>query len=160
MRYFNPAGPHASGLIGENPVNTPKNLFPLIVKTALNQNTNLSIFGNDWPTKDGTCIRDYVHITDLANAHVETLNLLISTKPQLISLNIGTGKGHSVLEVVETFMRVNNVSVPYVFKERRKGDNYYAVANNELALSLLNWKPVKTLEDICRDTWNFANITS
>ncbi len=160
LRYFNPAGSHASGLIGENPVNTPKNLFPLIVKTALNQNTNLSIFGNDWPTKDGTCIRDYVHITDLANAHVETLNLLISTKPQLISLNIGTGKGHSVLEVVETFMRVNNVSVPYVFKERRKGDNYYAVANNELALSLLNWKPVKTLEDICRDTWNFANITS
>tara|TARA_A100001011_G_scaffold400000_1_gene511619 strand:- start:213 stop:1241 length:1029 start_codon:yes stop_codon:yes gene_type:complete len=160
LRYFNPAGSHASGLIGENPNYKPKNLFPLIVKTALSQNTKLSIFGNNWPTKDGTCIRDYIHITDLANAHVATLNLLISNKPQIIALNIGTGKGHSVLQVLETFMRVNNVSVPYVFQERRKGDHYYAVANNELALSLLNWQPVKTLEDICRDSWNFAKIIS
>ena len=156
LRYFNPAGSHESGLIGENPNFTPKNLFPLIVKTAMNKKSTLSIFGNNWPTKDGTCIRDFIHITDLANAHLATLNLLISNKPQIISLNIGTGKGYSVLEVVETFKRVNNVSLPYIFKERRKGDNYYAVANNELALSLLRWVPLKTLEDICRDTWNFA----
>ena len=156
LRYFNPAGSHTSGLIGEKPNIAPKNLFPLIVKTALKKQTKLSIFGNNWPTKDGTCIRDFIHVTDLASAHLATINFLISSKPQIISLNIGTGKGYSVFEVIETFKRVNNISVPYIIKERRIGDHYYAVANNELALSLLNWEPIKTLEDICRDTWNFA----
>ena len=160
LRYFNPAGSHASGLIGENSNIAPKNLFPLIVKTALKKQAKLSIFGNNWPTKDGTCIRDFIHVTDLASAHLATINLLISSEPQIISLNIGTGKGYSVLEVIETFQRVNNISVPYIFQERRKGDNYHAVANNELALLLLNWQPVKTLEDICRDSWNFAKMIS
>ena len=156
LRYFNPAGSHESGLIGEEPRCTPKNLCPLIVKTGLKEKSHLCIFGRDWPTPDGTCIRDFIHITDLAKAHLASLNFLIDNKPNITKFNIGTGKGYSVLEVVKTFMKVNNLDIPYIFEERRKGDNYYAVANNLLALSYLEWKPVKNLEDICRDSWNFA----
>jgi len=155
LRYFNPAGSHESGLIGEDPLCAPTNLFPLIVKTGLKKQSHLSIFGKDWPTTDGTCIRDYIHVSDLAKAHIASLEFLDINNPQIISLNIGTGKGHSVLEVVQTFMRVNNVIIPFTFKGRREGDHYYAVANNKLALSLLNWKPSKTLEDMCRDSWNY-----
>ena len=156
LRYFNPAGSHESGLIGEDPRGTPQNLFPLIVETGLKKKTHLSIFGKDWPTSDGTCIRDFIHVTDLAKAHLASLDFLIANKPNITKFNIGTGKGYSVLEVVKTFMKVNNLNIPYVFEERRKGDNYYAVANNLLALSYLKWKPVKNLEDMCRDSWNFA----
>jgi len=156
LRYFNPAGSHESGLIGEDPLKSPKNLFPLIVKTGLRRQSHLSIFGQDWPTLDGTCIRDYIHVTDLAKAHTASLRFLKDNKPQIIFLNIGTGQGYSVLEVVQTFMKVNDVVIPYNFKGRREGDHYYAVANNNLALSILNWKPLKNLEDMCRDSWNYV----
>ena len=156
LRYFNPAGSHESGLIGEDPLCSPTNLFPLIVKTGLKKQSHLSIFGKDWPTPDGTCIRDYIHVTDLAKAHIAALEFLEINKPQIIFLNIGTGKGHSVLEVVQTFMQVNDVKIPYNFKGRREGDHYYAVANNNLALSLLDWEPLKNLEDMCRDSWNYV----
>lgn len=156
LRYFNPAGSHESGLIGEDPRCNPQNLFPLIVKTGLKRKTHLCIFGKDWPTSDGTCIRDFIHVTDLAKAHLASLNFLRDNKPNITKFNIGTGKGYSVLEVVKTFMKVNNLDIPYIFEERRKGDNYYSVANNLLALSYLKWKPVKNLEDMCRDSWNFA----
>tara|TARA_B100001248_G_C27391560_1_gene462675 strand:- start:314 stop:1366 length:1053 start_codon:yes stop_codon:yes gene_type:complete len=156
LRYFNPAGSHKSGLIGEDPRCAPTNLFPLIVKTGLKERSHLFIFGKDWPTSDGTCIRDFIHVTDLAKAHLASLEFLSTNKPNIRKFNIGTGKGYSVLEVVKTFMKVNNLDIPYTFKERRKGDNYYAVANNLLALSCLKWKPEKNLEDICRDSWNFV----
>ena len=156
LRYFNPAGSHESGLIGEDPLCSPTNLFPLIVKTGLKKQSHLSIFGKDWPTPDGTCIRDYIHVTDLAKAHIAALEFLEFNKPQIIYLNIGTGKGHSVLEVVKTFMKVNNVIIPYNIEGRREGDHYYAVANNKLALSLLKWEPLKNLEDMCRDSWNYV----
>lgn len=156
LRYFNPAGSHESGLIGEDPLLAPQNLFPLIVQTGLKKKPHLSIFGKDWPTPDGTCIRDYIHVTDLAKAHLASLDYLRTNKPQIISLNIGTGKGYSVLEVVKTFMKVNNLRIPYTFKDRRQGDHYYAVANNSLALSCLTWEPSKNLEDMCRDSWKYV----
>ncbi len=156
LRYFNPAGSHHSGLIGEEPISVPKNLFPLILKTGLKKRSQLYIFGKDWPTPDGTCIRDFIHISDLAKAHLASLKFLIKNEPQKISFNIGTGVGYSVLEVVKTFIKVNNINIPYIFRDRRPGDHYYSVANNSQALSYLEWEPSKTLEDMCRDSWNFA----
>ena len=155
LRYFNPAGAHESGLIGEDPLKIATNLFPIILDVAIKKKDRLYIFGNDWPTKDGTCIRDYIHIMDLANAHVSAIDFLLKNKPQEISINIGNGKGYSVLEVVNTFMKVNKIKLHFQFEERRKGDPAYVVADNKLALSLLDWKPRKSLEDMCIDSWRW-----
>jgi len=155
LRYFNPVGAHPSGLIGENPLNIPNNLFPYICKVALGIYKELKIFGNNWPTKDGTCIRDYIHVMDLADAHVSALNYLSRSKAQLIEFNIGTGLGTSVLEIVEKFMMINNCKIPYVFCERRLGDVPEIIANNKKAISLLKWKPKRDLEDMCKDGWKW-----
>ena len=160
LRYFNPVGAHKSGLIGENPKDKPNNLLPMLLKVINKEIKELSIFGSDWPTSDGTCVRDFVHVMDLAEAHVATLKFLLTNEPQIINLNIGTGKGTSVLELVNIFMNTNKCEVPYVFEARRPGDVPYSVADNTKALKLLDWKPSRSIEDICKDTWkwNKANI--
>ena len=158
LRYFNPIGAHDSGLLGEDPNGIPNNLFPYICKVAQKKYNHLSIFGNDWPTKDGTCVRDYIHIMDLADAHSCTLEYLIKENPQIVKLNIGSGSGTSVLELVQKFIEVNKFDVPYKFCDRRKGDVSTIVASNEKAISLLNWYPKKNLEDMCRDGWKWQRM--
>ena len=154
LRYFNPIGSHPSGLIGESPLDKPNNVFPLIINAAY-ENKNLKVFGNNWPTYDGTCIRDYIHVMDLSEAHIKALNFLITNNSQLINLNIGTGIGHSVLDLIKTFEKVNNVEVPFVFTNRREGDVCKLVANNEKAISTLDWNPTRSLEQMCSDGWNW-----
>lgn len=156
LRYFNPVGAHDTGLIGESPLNTPTNLFPILSKVAKKDYEKLLIFGNDWLTKDGTCIRDFIHIMDLADSHLAALEFLIENKPLIISFNIGTGKGTSVIEIVNKFIEVNHQNIPYKFVERRQGDQAYVVADNTKALKLLNWKPKKNLVDMCLDTWRWG----
>tara|TARA_Y100000589_G_scaffold328785_1_gene373675 strand:- start:355 stop:1395 length:1041 start_codon:yes stop_codon:yes gene_type:complete len=155
LRYFNPVGAHPSGLIGESPKGKPNNLFPILLKVASGEYKTLSIFGKDWPTRDGTCIRDFIHIVDLAEAHIAALEYITDSPPTLINLNIGTGRGHSVLEVVETFKKVNKCELKYLFVSRREGDAASLVADNTLALSTLNWSPKRSLKDMCRDAWRW-----
>ena len=157
LRYFNPIGAHKSGLIGENPLQKPNNIFPIIINSAYNKK-KLKVFGNDWPTTDGTCIRDYIHVMDLADGHIKALEFLFRNKTQLIKLNIGTGKGHSVLELIKTFENVNNVSVPFEFDKRRDGDVCHLVADNSKAKLILNWSPAKSLKEMCIDGWKWKNI--
>ncbi|MBO6989178.1 MAG: UDP-glucose 4-epimerase GalE [Prochlorococcus marinus XMU1422] len=158
LRYFNPIGAHSSGLIGEEPVNLPNNLFPYICKVAERSLPKLNIFGNNWPTKDGTCIRDFIHVMDLADAHKLSLNYLFNNQPQIQNFNIGTGQGTSVLELILAFQKFNNIKIPYVFSKRRNGDVAEVVADNEKALRLLRWKPLRNLEDMCKDGWNWKKI--
>ncbi|KGG12046.1 MULTISPECIES: UDP-glucose 4-epimerase GalE [Prochlorococcus] len=158
LRYFNPVGAHPSGKIGEHPLEKPNNLFPYISQVAVGLRDSLTIFGNDWPTIDGTGVRDYIHVMDLAEAHSAALQYLLGENRSLIKLNIGTGKGTSVLELVKTFEAVNKCQIPYVFSNRRLGDVPFAVANNQLALKYLDWKPKRTLEDICRDGWQWQKL--
>ena len=157
LRYFNPIGAHKSGLIGENPLQKPNNIFPIIINSAYTKE-KLKVFGNDWPTTDGTCIRDYVHVMDLADGHIKALDYLFRNKTQLIKLNIGTGKGHSVLDLIKTFENANNVSVPFEFDKRRDGDVCHLVADNSKAKSILNWSPAKSLKEMCIDGWKWKNI--
>ena len=157
LRYFNPAGAHDSGLIGEFLSDKPNNLFPIVLKVAMGEYKELSIYGNNWPTKDGTCIRDYIHIMDLADAHLAALEFLKNNNPQIIAFNIGTGIGTSVKEIIEKFKLVNNVSIPYKFKERRTGDHASVIADNSLSLNLLKWKPQRNINDICKDLWKYSN---
>ena len=157
LRYFNPAGAHDSGLIGEFLSDKPTNLFPIVLKVAKGEYKELSIYGNNWPTKDGTCIRDYIHIMDLADAHLAALEFLKNNDPQIIAFNIGTGIGTSVKEIIEKFKLINNLSIPYKFKERRKGDHASVIADNSLSLKYLKWKPERNINDICADLWKFSN---
>ena len=158
LRYFNPIGAHNSGLLGENPKGIPNNIFPLINLVASRELKELKIFGNDWNTPDGTCVRDYVHIMDLADGHIAALDYLKKSCSQIINLNLGTGKGTSVLELINTFSEVNNVHIPYSIGQRRIGDNEYVVANNEKASKLLNWFPKRSIKDMCIDGWNWKKI--
>ena len=155
LRYFNPIGAHTSSLIGENPIGMPNNLFPLICNSAFDNSIKLKIFGSDWDTLDGTCIRDYIHVSDVAEGHLRTLEYLNNNKANILEMNIGTGLGTSVLELVETFSRVNNVRIDYEFSCRREGDLKEIVADNSLASSLLNWIPKRSLENMCIDGWNW-----
>tara|TARA_S200000501_G_scaffold365136_1_gene398181 strand:+ start:1016 stop:2068 length:1053 start_codon:yes stop_codon:yes gene_type:complete len=155
LRYFNPIGAHISGKLGENYIGLVNNIFPLILKVASKNIKEFKIFGNDWNTKDGTCIRDYIHVMDLVNGHVEALNYLQNNNPQLLNLNIGTGLGSTVLELIKTFEKVNNVKIPYSFAGRRKGDIGYVVADNSKILKTFNWKPKRTLEEMCKDGWHW-----
>ena len=159
LRYFNPIGAHDSGLIGEDPLGKQNNIFPLIINAAYEKN-KLKVFGNDWPTHDGTCIRDYIHVSDLAEGHLKVLNFLSNNKNQLTYFNIGTGKGHSVLDLIKTFEKVNNVKVPFIFSNRRDGDSCVLVANNLKAKQLLNWRPLRSLEEMCRDGWRWKLMNS
>ena len=152
LRYFNPVGAHESGLIGEEPNGIPNNLMPYIMKVASGKLEELSVFGNDYPTPDGTGVRDYIHVVDLAKGHVCALDKM---KKGLNVYNLGSGKGVSVLELVETFKKVNNIDVKYKIVERRAGDLAEYYADPSKALKELNWKTEKSLEDICRDSWNY-----
>lgn len=154
LRYFNPVGAHPSGLIGESPNNIPANLMPFITQVAIGNFKELCIFGNDYNTHDGTCIRDYIHVVDLAKGHVASLKI-ITEKLGLKIYNLGTGKGTSVLEMINTFEKVNKVKIPYIIKERRKGDVVECYADPTKAWKELNWKALYTLEDMCRHSWNW-----
>ena len=155
LRYFNPVGAHHSGFIGENPLGKVNNLFPQINRVAIGKQSNIKIFGSDWSTLDGTCVRDYIHVMDLAEGHLSALNYLIQMEPQFIAINLGTGIGTSVLELIRTFEKVNKVEVPFNFEDRRLGDISSLIADNSLAMSLLNWHPTRDIEDICKDGWNW-----
>lgn len=152
LRYFNPVGAHESGLIGEEPNGIPNNLMPYVMKVAAGKLEVLSVFGNDYPTPDGTGVRDYIHVVDVAKGHVCALSKM---KDGLNIYNLGSGKGASVLELVETFRKVNNIDVKYKIVERRPGDLAEYYADPSKALRDLDWKTEKTLEDICRDSWNY-----
>ena len=155
LRYFNPIGAHESGLIGEKPIGVPNNIFPFLTQVAFGKLGRVTIFGNDWPTIDGTGIRDYIHVMDLAKGHTAALQFLQEGKSQNISFNLGTGLGTSVLQLINTFEKVNRVKIPYSFSTRREGDLASVIADNNKALSLLNWKPKRNIEDMCRDGWKW-----
>ncbi len=154
LRYFNPIGAHESGLIGEDPKGIPNNLMPYIMKVAMGELPYLGVFGNDYDTPDGTGIRDYIHVVDLAKGHVLAIEKY--QEPGVHICNLGTGKGYSVLEIVHTFEKVNDVKVKYEIKDRRPGDIAICYADPTRAKEELGWVAEKTLEDMCRDTWNFA----
>lgn len=153
LRYFNPVGAHESGLIGENPNDTPNNLMPYIMKVATKELDHLNIFGNDYNTKDGTGVRDYIHVVDLALGHIKALE---HSKKGINYYNLGTGKGYSVLEIVEAFKNTNNVEIPYVITARRAGDIDECYADTTKALKELDFKATKTLEEMVRDSYNFV----
>lgn len=155
LRYFNPIGAHSSGLIGENPNGIPNNLMPYILKVASGELEILSVFGNDYPTPDGSGIRDYIHVVDLAKGHVAVLNKILKLNNGTYVYNLGSGKGVSVLELVNTFEKVNEVKVNYKIAPRRAGDLAEMYADPSKALKELGWKTEKTVEDMCRDSWNF-----
>ena len=156
LRYFNPIGSHYTGQIGENPSSHPNNIFPLINKVAAKQIDKLKIFGNDWDTPDGTCIRDYIHVMDVAEGHVSALEHLMGNNiPKKLFLNLGTGKGTSVLELLNIFQEENKINVPYEISSRREGDVARVVADNSKATSLLKWVPKRTIKEMCKDGWNW-----
>ena len=154
LRYFNPIGAHESGLIGEDPSGIPNNLMPFVAKVAVGELEKLSVFGNDYPTPDGTGVRDYIHVVDLAKGHVKACDYARKHTGSEI-INLGTGHGYSVLDLVNTFTRVNGVPVPYVFAPRRPGDIAENYADPSKAKKLLGWEAEKNLEDMCRDTYRF-----
>ena len=156
LRYFNPIGAHESGLIGEDPAGIPNNLMPFIAQVAVGKRAELSVFGNDYDTVDGTGVRDYIHVVDLALGHIKALEK-ISDTTGVYTYNLGSGQGTSVLEVVQAFEKVNGVPVPYKIVDRRLGAVATCYANADKALAELNWKTEKTIEDMCRDTWNWQS---
>ncbi len=155
LRYFNPIGAHESGQIGDNPKGVPNNIFPLILKVASGQISKFEIYGNDWPTSDGTGVRDYIHVMDLAEGHICALQYLFGEKAQIVNFNLGTGLGTSVLELINIFQKVNNIEIPYIFKNRRSGDVASLVADPSFAKTRLNWIPKRSLENMCRDGWKW-----
>lgn len=154
LRYFNPIGAHPSGKIGENPNGIPNNLMPYITQVAIGKRERLGVFGNDYPNHDGTGVRDYIHVMDLAAAHVAALQA-ITRKAGLAIYNIGTGQGYSVLDVVKTFIRVNKVDIPYTIMPRRAGDIATCYCNPKKAEAELGWKAQFGLDEMCRDAWNW-----
>ena len=154
LRYFNPIGAHESGTIGENPNGIPNNLMSYITQVAVGKLKELGVFGNDYPTPDGTGVRDYIHVVDLAKGHVKAIDYADAHKGTEI-FNLGTGVGYSVLDIVKTFSKVNNVEIPYQIKPRRAGDIAECYADPTKAKEVLGWTAEKTLEDMCRDSWNW-----
>ncbi len=154
LRYFNPVGAHESGNIGENPKGIPNNLMPYITQVASGKLEQLSIFGNDYPTKDGTGVRDYIHVVDLADGHLKALNKINNTKGVMIH-NLGTGVGYSVLDLVNAFEEANNLKINYKFAPRRPGDVVICYADPSKAKRELGWEAKKTIVDMCRDSWNW-----
>ena len=153
LRYFNPAGAHHSGILGEEPKKEYSNLFPKLAKIAFGDQSKLEIYGRNWPTKDGTCIRDYIHIEDLAEAHYESLVHLLNNKTQNIAFNLGSGEGLTLLEIIKKYSLVNNCHIPYIFKKKRNGDVPILFADINLVKRKLGWKPKRNIENICRDSW-------
>ncbi|HXN14889.1 MAG TPA: UDP-glucose 4-epimerase GalE [Usitatibacter sp.] len=159
LRYFNPVGAHPSGLIGEDPTGIPNNLMPFVCQVASGALAELSIFGNDYPTHDGTGVRDYLHVLDLAEGHLAALDALDRVAPgTVLTVNLGTGRGYSVLELVETFERVNGITIPRKIVARRAGDVATCYADASLAKTLLGWRAKRGIEDMCRDAWNWQRM--
>jgi len=154
LRYFNPIGAHESGIIGEDPQGIPNNLMPYVSQVAVGKRECLTIFGNDYPTHDGTCTRDYIHVVDLAKGHVKAIDYILSHNCVEI-INLGTGIPYSVTEIVSTFERVNGIKVNHVYGPRRAGDLPELYANADKAAEILGWRAEKNLEDMCRDSWNW-----
>ena len=158
LRYFNPIGAHFSGMIGESPLGIPNNIFPYITQVAAGNLKELTVFGNDWPTRDGTGVRDYIHVMDLAEGHIAALEYLFGKNPQTVNFNIGTGEGFSVLELINAFETVNNLKIPYRISDRRSGDVASVIADNSFALSCLDWSPKRSLEQMCLDGWKWQSL--
>lgn len=154
LRYFNPIGAHPSGLMGEDPAGIPNNLMPYLTQVAAGRRERLTVFGNDYPTPDGTCRRDYLHVMDLAEGHVKAVEY-VAEHTGVEIINLGTGTPYSVLELVHTFEEVNHVPVPFVFGPRRSGDLPEYWADSRKAEKLLGWRACRTLAEMCRDSWNW-----
>lgn len=157
LRYFNPIGAHPSAEIGELPIGTPQNLVPFITQTAIGKREQLSVFGNDYPTNDGTCIRDYIHVMDLAKAHIVALKRLMNNESDTNYdvFNLGTGKGNSVLEVIETFKKATGKNLSYKIADRREGDITAAYADTNKANSVLGWKSERDLTEALKSAWKW-----
>ena len=155
LRYFNPIGADKSGLLGEDPNGIPANLMPYIVKVANKELECLSVFGNDYPTKDGTGVRDYIHVVDLAKGHIKALEKLEKEQQGLYIYNLGTGKGYSVLDIINAFEKANNVKVNYKIAGRRPGDIAECYADVTKAKQELKWKAELGIEDMCKDSYNY-----
>ena len=155
LRYFNPIGAHESGLIGESPKGIPNNLLPYVSRVADGKLEELSVFGNDYDTPDGTGVRDYIHVVDLAKGHIKAIEKLEREKSGIYIYNLGTGKGYSVLDIVNAFEKTNNVKVPYKIVKRRPGDIATCYSDPKKAELELGFKATKTLEDMCKDSWRF-----
>ncbi|MBP3831848.1 MAG: UDP-glucose 4-epimerase GalE [Clostridia bacterium] len=157
LRYFNPVGAHESGLIGEDPQGIPNNLMPFIMKVANKEIPQLNIFGNDYKeTEDGTCARDFIHVVDLAIGHIKMLEKLDKENSGIFVYNLGTGKPYTVQQMVDTFIKVNNIDVPYKYAKRRAGDLPVLYSDPTKAKQELGWVATRTLEDMCRDSWNYV----
>lgn len=156
LRYFNPAGAHPSGIMGENPLGVPYNLLPLLAQVAIGKRDKLLVFGDDYASKDGTAIRDYIHVLDLARGHLQALNYLREQKPGVKAWNLGTGKGSTVIEMIKAFSKVVGRDLPYEVAPRRQGDVLDLTANPSLANKELDWKTEYTLEDACADLWKWT----
>lgn len=157
LRYFNPVGAHESGLIGELPIGKPNNLLPYITQTAIGKLDQLIVNGNDYSTKDGTCIRDYIHVMDLADAHIKGLEWLTEQDSCYEVINVGTGKGVSILEIIHTFEKVSGVDLNWKYGPRREGDVEQIYADTSKAKKVLGWSSRKTIEDAVRDAWKWEN---
>lgn len=156
LRYFNPVGAHASGLIGENPRGVPNNLMPYVTQVAVGQRDYLSVYGGDWPTEDGTAVRDYIHVVDLARGHVKALGYLLSGNGS-ITANLGAGKGYSVLDLVKAFEKASNKKIPYKIVDRRAGDIAAFYADPALAKDRLEWEVEYDLNRMCEDSWRWQS---
>ena len=156
LRYFNPIGAHESGRIGEDPRGIPNNLMPYITQVAVGRREKLSVYGNDYDTHDGTGVRDYIHVVDLAKGHVAAVSY-VNNHTGAEAINLGTGTGYSVLDIVNAFRTVNHVALPYAIVDRRPGDVAVCYADPAKSADLLGWKAEKTLEDMCRDSWNWQS---
>ena len=156
LRYFNPIGAHESGMIGEDPRGIPNNLMPYITQVAIGRREKLSVYGNDYPTPDGTGVRDYIHVVDLAKGHVAAVKYVVSGLGCEV-FNLGTGIGYSVLDMVHAFEKANGVKVPYQIVGRRLGDLPTCYADPAKSERVLGWKAEKNLEDMCRDSWNWQS---
>ena len=154
LRYFNPVGAHTSGLIGEDPTGVPNNLMPFVTQVAVGLRPHLSVFGHDYPTPDGTAVRDYIHVQDLAAGHVAAVRGLLA-RPGSFTVNLGTGRGYSVLEMVHAFEQVSGRQVPYQLADRRPGDVAQCYADASLARQLLGWEAQRSLRDMCADAWRW-----
>jgi UDP-glucose 4-epimerase len=157
LRYFNPVGAHESGLIGEDPAGVPNNLMPYIAQVAIGRREALNVFGNDYPTPDGTGVRDYIHVVDLARGHLAALDRLEASGEVLV-VNLGTGRGYSVLEMVAAFRRASGREIPYRIVERRPGDIATCYADPSLAARLLGWRAERGIDEMCRDTWRWQSL--
>lgn len=156
LRYFNPVGAHPSGLIGEDPRGVPNNLMPFVTQVAVGKREELSVFGGDWPTHDGTGVRDYIHVKDLAKGHVKAVEYLLSQQKS-ITVNLGAGKGYSVLDLIKSFEQASGRTIPYRIVARRPGDIAAFYADASLAEQLLNWRVECDLDQMCRDSWNWQS---